>query len=843
MEENIVMAKVKIISNPYESVIAYQKWDDDTKQWESMGESSKLHADKLTHAVFPFQAKKILDVINEEFRSGSDKIELWFEGTGDEYRDLQALCTEESYPNIALQELKRSLENARDILPGVKRIYDEKIQPLISASVSEDAELRQAKRQFSDVSREAIPICVLGTYSSGKSTFINALVGAEILPSGAKPLTARIHQIEDSRHSDRASVAFDYDGARMEIRFQGSEVRKLPDSSGSPLIDSLNAALAETETEPLTVRVNRLLAVLNNPDHPDHGLVSNLIEIRVPFNREGIFGRSANHYVVFDTPGSNSATNTSHAKVLREAMEDLSNGLPIYVSEFDDLDSTDNKALCAMIKNMKELDSRYTMIVVGRADEPDLLGLQDPAEEKAVLNQAIPLNIYSSGIYFAASIIGLGAKTNGKFRDANYGRIYRRAGDTFTNEASEDYRALYEFDILPEQIKQAAIDESKNYPNVILANSGLYWIEREIENFASKYSPYNKCKQSKLFLHKAIEITERKIEESKLSCEQEREHWEQLLKESERKLANDLNKKSDELQTSFRNDFSGAMESPKRELSPQLTVEMLLAEEERIAKTFREQDDTIADLEASVSAAKSDLFGRAKNLVSREKDRKIELNDVKHLGEQWGALRQAEKDLGERTADRLFEETKAHFDANIAQAQARLNQESKEYWTAGSEEIKRELVEIVTGSQALSEEKKEKLRETIMTFASISFDRKGDEIFVLERFTSWLSVLGLGNKLDKRKLQRTYVKEFKKAIDSIFDALNENHGKSFENWNTDLLSKIQENITDFNPELRKYRRIIDEKTELIKDLENRRIQLRQYTRQIEEMMEWHDSEE
>ena len=525
-------------------------------------------------------------------------------------------------------------------------------------------------------------------------------------------------------------------------------------------------------------------------------------------------------------------------------MEDLSNGLPIYVSEFDDLDSTDNKALCDMIKNMKELDSRYTMIVVGRADEPDLLGLQDPAEEKAVLNQAIPLNIYSSGIYFAASIIGLGAKTNGKFRDGNYGRIYRRAGDTFTNEASEDYRALYEFDILPEQIKQAAVSESKNYPNVILANSGLYWIEREIENFASKYSPYNKCKQSKLFLHKAIEITERKIEENRLSCEQEREHWEQLLKESERKLVNDLNKKSGELQTSFRNDFSGAMESPKRELSPQLTVEMLLAEEERIAKTFREQDEAIADLEASVSAAKPDFS--EKNIMSilrGEMDLKKEWSDAKYRREQRGALRQAEKDLGERTADRLFEETKAHFDANIAQAQARLNRESKEYWTAGSEEIKRELVEAVTGSQALSEEKKEKLRETIMTFASISFDRKGDEIFVLERFTSWLSVLGLGNKLDKRKLQRTYVKEFKKAIDSIFDALNENHGKSFENWNTDLLSKIQENITDFNPELRKYRRIIDEKTELIKDLENRRIQLRQHTRQIEEMMEWHDSEE
>lgn len=53
-------------------------------------------------------------------------------------------------------------------------------------------------------------------------------------------------------------------------------------------------------------------------------------------------------------------------------MEDLSNGLPIFVSEFNTLDSTDNDKLYQAINNMKELDNRFTMIVVNKADAASL---------------------------------------------------------------------------------------------------------------------------------------------------------------------------------------------------------------------------------------------------------------------------------------------------------------------------------------------------------------------------------------------------------------------------------------------------------------------------------------
>ena len=43
-------------------------------------------------------------------------------------------------------------------------------------------------------------------------------------------------------------------------------------------------------------------------------------------------------------------------------MEDLSNGLPIFVPEYDSLDSTDNDKLYQDINNMAELDNRFAMI-------------------------------------------------------------------------------------------------------------------------------------------------------------------------------------------------------------------------------------------------------------------------------------------------------------------------------------------------------------------------------------------------------------------------------------------------------------------------------------------------
>ena len=128
----------------------------------------------------------------------------------------------------------------------------------------------------------------------------------------------------------------------------------------------------------------------------------------------------------------------------------MSNGIPMFISEFDSLDSTDNETLYTQIKEMSELDSRFTMIVVNKADNASL----DPdgfssAKIKAVLNWSIPKNLYSEGIYFVSSIMGLGAKNNGKFQDEYYDDIFCAQEDRYKNPKSRHKKSLVKNSTIP----------------------------------------------------------------------------------------------------------------------------------------------------------------------------------------------------------------------------------------------------------------------------------------------------------------------------------------------------------------------------------------------------------
>ncbi len=262
------MSKIKIISNPYQKKMIYQRWNESAEQWITVdlenNENSRLLSDELTTTFFPFIVQKIVDVIVNEYQDDSGKIEIVFEGTDDEYKDLQEICAEDKYQCIVkLAKGERYLENARDILPDIKNIF-ESIKPLIATSfVSMDKIAGEIKR-FTDASEDKIPICILGNYSSGKSTFINALIGREILPSGDEPITAKIYKIERSQQSDRAYVEFECTGEAIKIRFEENNYRFTMGTNEKSMIRQLNKELGKIKNESLTIRVNRTIEFINS---------------------------------------------------------------------------------------------------------------------------------------------------------------------------------------------------------------------------------------------------------------------------------------------------------------------------------------------------------------------------------------------------------------------------------------------------------------------------------------------------------------------------------------------------------------------------------------------------
>ena len=96
--------------------------------------------------------------------------------------------------------------------------------------------------------------------------------------------------------------------------------------------------------------------------------IGDLIEIEIPFGRSTL--DEVNYQIaIFDTPGSNSSTNLQHSDVLDKSMKGMSNGLPIFVTDSSSMDSTDNDNLKDKLKKVSGLDSRFTMIVVNKAEK------------------------------------------------------------------------------------------------------------------------------------------------------------------------------------------------------------------------------------------------------------------------------------------------------------------------------------------------------------------------------------------------------------------------------------------------------------------------------------------
>lgn len=298
------MTRIKIKSDPYQKATEFQSWDEKSNDWKNIDRytspNSPLIADVFVIGFFPFQAKKIVDEIIRAYQAGSERIELVFEGTDDEYRELESICRDENYVNkISLSKSSRFLANARDILPKINDIFKE-VEPFVSEGVRDEAIQRNLEK-FSDASSDVIPICVIGNYSSGKSTFINALVGYELLPSSDEPTTAKVYKISQSKDPDRAVISFEYEGKRVGIQFTSKDYAFLTDHSNNPLAEQLKNTLDELSEKSIPMKLNRALEFINTyANRTKDESVSDLIEIEAPFDDDGIWGQIWNNFVFFD---------------------------------------------------------------------------------------------------------------------------------------------------------------------------------------------------------------------------------------------------------------------------------------------------------------------------------------------------------------------------------------------------------------------------------------------------------------------------------------------------------------------------------------------------------------
>lgn len=850
------MTQIKIISNPYKQEIKYETFVEHSSQWVDVGIHSpngKLREEYARKCFLPFNVKEILDVIVDEYYlEGKDPVNIVFEGTREEFEILLNIAQQKTFEHkVLVSRSNRSLDEGKLILNDTKEIFVD-IKPVIEEVTKDEDEISVNMAKVSDALDDIIPICVFGNYSAGKSTFINALIGREVLPSGGDPVTAKAFKIQNTSKPDSALIKFRHYDEIIEIEFSDCNFRILKGDSDDKMVAELNSLLSEKEFCSTDRMVAESLEFINAYEKRDitSTEIGNMIELFIQFASTGILGKSSNKYVIFDTPGSNTATNYGHIEVLREALEGFSNGIPVWVSQYEAIDTMDNEALCNDILSIEALDQRFTMIVLNKADVSDLP--ENGFSEKQIKNikefKSVE-KMYASGIFFVSSIMGLGSKIDEPLSDKYYRKIYKLQADSFSDPEDEDYMSLYRYNIMPEQIKEEVLSYSLDEENIIYVNSGLHCIEKEIEEFASKYSAYNKCQMVYTLLTDVVDKTTDKIAKRVQSRKRLRDKYIADLDEKKAILIQSMREKSDSMGNMFKD---GSHEAINVYAKDNVNCGYSLEELEEINKKYIDEnnaqyrvEDKIREFEDAKDKMVNDFktglrefsFSNIKDSVSGIVD-----NAKKGMESVWDSkktLDSEQRKASSETVDEVLNVVIETYKTRMAYAAEEVNNIACTYWENNSRKLKDELIDIVTASDALSDKQKETLSELIFNYRNITYVDKADNIFVKPKFLKW-HLLGVDllqfEKLNTSKVAKVFNKAVTKDMDTIATEMDETYRHSYDIWQEELNSIIERNIVDLNPELQVISDAIDNETERINHLETCQQKIRTSLNEIENLI-------
>lgn len=852
------MTKIKIRSNPYTREIAYLSFDEATNQWidvKQIDEKSKLRETDSERSFLPFKIKEIINIIIKEYYvQGREKVELHFEGTQDEFAEVATVCEHPDVKDkIELIRENTILENARFIKGDIKEIF-EKVNPIIENIVKDDESVVKGLNKVSQALDDVIPLCVFGNYSAGKSTFINALIGAEILPSGGDPVTAKIYEIRRSTQPDWALITFDYHNERFELSVEGNNYRVLKGNPENELVTSIQKEVDASEQKDLYTIVRIALALINGYEKKDRDEVEigSVITIDVPFAKTGVLGESSNNFVIFDTPGSNSNSNADHSKVLAEAMDGFSNGIPIWVTQYETIDSEDNASLCDRVLAIEALDKRFTMIVLNKADGSDLEeGGFSESHVKEILEYKAVEKMYASGIFFVSSIMGLGGKNNGQLIDKFYRKTFRAQQEMYNNPEDMDYISLYKYNIMPEQIKQNAIEYSESNQNLIYSNSGLFCIEKEIESFGSKHSAYNKCQMVFAFLSTVIDKTNQRIDAKSTALKMARDKSTQELDSKTVELKDAIAKSSKNMQDEYEI-------HSKEELKTYVDAKLIYAfdavalanmDSQKRSQNFTENN--FGQHEKAYEESKDKFWEHLKessqglfnkNFIGNVKKMADEATkDLKDIQESKNKMDETEKELDKQTSDEMMKYVINCYKVNLDDAQEKLDLHLDNYWREKELEFKTALIREIANSDALSDSQRDEITDMIKNYDSINFKDDAESVFVKKKFLKGALFglrLGDSEKLNTNRLTASYNEQIKKIVNSMSQEMNNNCFERFKIWEERLLAVIEANLTELNPELKSIAEIIRIETESIAELENNQKIIQSSLDAIIDLMAW-----
>ncbi len=362
------------------------------------------------------QGNQFFDDIWEQFLH--EKISLVFKGTKIDYEDFQEKINEY---NKSTGEERFILSNFIE-LPSVAEIYscisdfcDETLEvfetELKDSEILSTFHLRKEEfeKKRKQLNANDINLCLVGTYSAGKSTFINTLIGKRILPESINSETAKMFRIQTAEHpsvsfkmrtleSDNLiTVTVAWDFTKNRFIFHSTDECKL---TKRKIQDELNSALVFhlQQHEQLYQILKTLNEIPNVPSEEDPEAIEGIIEVNYPIPLDPNI-----NFTFYDTPGTDSNSN-EHLVVLQNALQQQTNSILIILYEPTKMEGTGNSTLYKLIRASREdketkdkvhIDLTRSLHVINQADTRSLTDLNNLKNKKVMISLKETDKIYN----------------------------------------------------------------------------------------------------------------------------------------------------------------------------------------------------------------------------------------------------------------------------------------------------------------------------------------------------------------------------------------------------------------------------------------------------------------
>lgn len=463
--------------------------------------------------------------------NSTDRVKIRFKGTDVDFCDLQYACKKygNEFEGIELEfigsdnQIDRLSEIEKkfgDLLKGpYEELKDDKIRAAFKKAISSEFE-----------------VVVVAPMSSGKSTLINSILGADLLPALNTATTAAISRIKDVNNKKDFTVFCKSKDGRIIADHEKASLS---------LLNELNAQARDIEC------------------------------INIEGNIPNIPSEKIN--VVFvDTPGGNNSQDEAHMEVMKEAINDENKGMILYVFNFTQLETGDCDTILSMVAQAMEnatTEKRTRDRFIFVCNKMDAQNLEKEPYESII--EKIKKNLKEKGIVEpnlfltcadACKLIRL-KKSGVVLGDSDEDRL-----DGYLKPFNRTSRQLFRYASIPDEVKdefQQRVDEIgatgvRDSLEVAEINSGVPALEFAIRTYVAKYAVAIKVKTvHDVFMRRVNELE--MVAKSKERWAQSQDEYEKMRKELAAKIA--IYEKDQQLQN-----FKEKIDAIQADYSPTVAI-------------------------------------------------------------------------------------------------------------------------------------------------------------------------------------------------------------------------------------------------------------------------------